>query len=306
MVETKNNIAIEINDLSKNYHGMNKMALSSLNLKVKKGEIFGYLGPNGAGKSTTIRLLMNFIQPSSGRATILGLDVVKDSVAVKRKIGYLSGESAMYPKMTAKQYLSYMRDLHPVGDMKYTKELVKRLNVEMDKKIGELSRGNQQKVAIVQALMHKPEVIILDEPSSGLDPLMQEEFYKLLEEAKSRGACIFMSSHILGEVQRVCDRIGIIREGKLVAEQNLLNLASSGITIFDVTFKDRVDQKALKNIKGVQKVETNGSSATVHIQGDLSPLLAYLSKQNVSRLETKTMDLEELFLHYYQKGGGSK
>jgi ABC-type multidrug transport system ATPase subunit/ABC-type transport system involved in multi-copper enzyme maturation permease subunit len=194
---------------------------------------------------------MNYIQPSSGSANIFGKDIVRDSVEIKRSVGYLAGDFAVYPKMTGRQYIKYLCELQaPVKG--YDRELSRLLNAELDKKLGELSRGNRQKIGIIQAFMHQPQVIILDEPTSGLDPLMQEVFYKLVNDAKKRGASIFISSHIMSEVQKICDRAGIIRGGKLVSEENMSQLAKKAAQTFDITFADKVPVSELKKIKGIR------------------------------------------------------
>lgn len=296
--------AIDIQKLSKRYHGSKTYALKDLTLQVQPGEVYGFLGPNGAGKSTTIRTLMNFIQPTSGSATVLGKDIVKDSVAVKQSIGYLPSDTALYPKMTGEQFLDYMEELQPAASTAYRKELLKRFKAEPRKKLGELSRGNRQKISIVQAFMHKPQVLILDEPTSGLDPLMQEAFYELVLETKQRGASIFTSSHILSEVQRICDRIGIIREGELISERSIAEMASEAAQTFDVTFAGKAPIGKLKTIKGVRIAHQDGPMVTIHLHGELQPLLAELSKHKVTRLEARQLDLEEMFLRFYEQEGG--
>ena len=294
-------VAIDCKELTKRYRGTDVNALSDLTIQVKAGEIYGFLGPNGAGKSTTIHTLLNFIQPTSGQATILGMDIVKDSVAIKRSVGYLSGDLAMYPKMTGTQFLEYMGDLQPAASKAYQTELIKRFQADMDKPLGNLSRGNRQKVGIVQAFMHKPSVLILDEPTTGLDPLMQEEFYKLLNESKERGAAIFSSSHILGEVQKMCDRVGIIREGKLVAERSIADLAHEAAQTFDIVFKDNPPLSKLKAIKGVEHINVHGNTVTLHFHGELRPLFAELAAHDILKIDTQNLDLEEIFLRFYKK-----
>lgn len=275
-------------------------AVKNISLSVSQGEVYGFLGPNGAGKSTTIRMMMNYLHPTSGQATILGLDVVKDSVAIKRSIGYLSSDMAMYPKMTGWQFLDYMAELQGGVSKKYQRELAKRLQADGSKKLGSMSRGNRQKFAIIQAFMHQPDVLILDEPSSGLDPLMQETFYEFLAESKARGAAVFMSSHIMSEVQKVCDRVGIIREGKLIAERNISEMAQEAAHTIEVTFQGKPPVAAIKKLKGVQVLSADEHDITIHIHGDLPPLLALLSKYPVVQLDARQLDLEELFKHFYK------
>jgi ABC-2 type transport system ATP-binding protein len=291
--------AIDCQGLSKRYHGVQVDALHDLNLQVKAGEIYGFLGPNGAGKSTTIRTLLNFIQPSGGAASILGLDIVRDSVKIKREIGYLSTDMAMYTKMTGHQFLDYMGELQPGTDQAYRKELTGRLKPDLDKKLGDLSRGNKQKVGIIQAFMHKPKVLIMDEPSSGLDPLMQETFYDLINEARDRGAAIFFSSHIFSEVQKICDRVGIIREGKLVVERDIKEMIKDAAHTFDITFADKPPLTGLKKLKDVTVADHDGDSVRIHVRGSLSQFLRELSTYDVVRLDAHQLDLEEMFMRYY-------
>lgn len=299
-------VAIVCKGLSKRYRGSDVFALNNLDLEVRAGEVYGFLGPNGAGKSTTIRTLLNFIQPTRGQATILGKDIVRDSVEIKRSIGYMSGELSMYRKMTGNQFLDYMEELLPAASKAYRQELAKRFKADLTKPLGDLSRGNRQKIGIVQAFMHQPAVVILDEPTSGLDPLMQEEFYELLVETKQRGAAVFSSSHILGEVQKMCDRVGIIREGKLIAERVVADMASEAAQTFDIVFKDEPPLSALKKIKGVQLTSHHGRAITLHIHGELAPLFAELAKHDVTNLDTSHLDLEEVFLRFYKQKGGWK
>ncbi len=291
--------AIQTTQLGKRYGKGPAWALKDLSITVMPGEIYGFLGPNGAGKSTTIRTLMNFIQPTSGSATILGHNIVTDSVALKRSVGYLSSDMAMYPKMTGEQYLRYMAELQGGVDSRYVRELTKRLKADAGKRLGSLSRGNRQKFAIIQAFMHQPSILILDEPSSGLDPLMQETFYGLLDEARQRGAAVFMSSHFLSEVQKVCDRVGIIRDGRLIAERNIAELMREAAHTFDATFAGKPPLAELKRLSGVKIAAHDDHHVTVHLHGELPPVLAVLAKHGVVQLEARQLDLEELFMRFY-------
>lgn len=294
--------AIQITKLSKRYGRSEKYALRDLSLQVQPGEVYGFLGPNGAGKSTAIRLLMNFIQPSAGSASILGLDVVEDSVEIKKSIGYLSSDAGMYRKMTGRQFLDYMSELQPAVSTKYRNDLVKRLKADPSKKLGELSRGNRQKIGIIQAFMHQPQILVLDEPTSGLDPLMQEVFYELVKEARQRGASVFASSHILSEVQKMCDRVGIIREGKLVGEREIAEMAQEAAQTFDISFAAKPPLANLKKLPGVRKIAQEGNSISLHFHGKLGPLLTELAKYDVTAIDTRQLDLEEVFLAFYQEG----
>lgn len=292
--------AIETRGLSKRYGRVPKLSLDSLSIQVMPGEVYGFLGPNGAGKSTAIRLLMNFIQPTSGSASILGKDIVNESVAIKSSVGYLSGDNAVYPKMTGKEYLAYLGALQGALDHTYVTSLVRRFRADLNKPMVQLSRGNRQKIGIIQAFMHAPKVCILDEPTSGLDPLMQEEFYELVRETKARGAAIFMSSHVMAEVQKVCDRVGIVREGKLIAERSMVELSRDAAQTFDITFVSRVPLAGLAKIKGVTVMAATDSKVTIRMTGKLSPLFAFLAGKEVVAIDARSLDLEEVFIQFYR------
>lgn len=295
------NTAIETTKLSKRYPGVAVYALKDLTLRVMPGEVYGFLGANGAGKSTTIRTLLNFLQPTNGTARILGLDSVKDSVSVKRHVGYLAGEIALYEKMTGAGFLEYMSDLQPPKTRNYQKELAHRFQAQLNKRMGELSKGNRQKIGLIQAFMHQPEVLILDEPTSGLDPLMQEEFFKLIAESKARDAAVFVSSHNFTEVERMCDRIGFIKEGKLVAERTLSDLAIKAAHTFTLTFADKAPLEQLKRLPRAQVTAHDNHHLTVSLEGELTPLFRLLSQRRVTRLEQQEVNLEEEFLRFYEK-----
>ncbi len=290
---------IVVDRLSKQYSGTDKFALKNLNLKVNAGEVYGFLGPNGAGKSTTIRILLNFLQPSSGTATILGKDVKHDSVAIRRSVGYLSGDFAAYPKMNGLQYLTYVDDLQGGGHLQYARKLAKEFQADLKKKLGDLSRGNRQKIGLIQAVMHQPQVLILDEPTSGLDPLMQAKFYRLMQEAKQRGNTVFASSHILSEVQKMCDRVGVIREGKLIAERVIADLVKEAAQTFDITFELAAPLSELKKVSGLKIQTSNNQNVTIHFHGRLRDLFSVLAKFDVAKIDARNLDLEELFMHYY-------
>jgi len=299
-VEVKKTPAINCQRLSKRYGQTPRYALKDLDLQVHNGEVYGFLGPNGAGKSTAIRTLLNFLQPSSGSATILGLDSVRQSVEIKRSVGYLAGEIALYPRMTGSQFLNYMQALQPLQHPDYAAQLIKQFNADLNKPIETLSKGNRQKLGIIQAFMHEPTVLILDEPTSGLDPLMQAAFYQLVEAAKRRGAAVFLSSHDLAEVRKMCDRIGFIRDGELIAEQTIADLQQSAAHRFDITFQGPAPLAVLKLLPGSEVISLNSRTVSVRIQGNLSPLFGILSKTPITALEQHEINLEEEFLHYYR------
>jgi ABC-2 type transport system ATP-binding protein len=293
--------SIIIEKLSKHYPGAAAYALKDLSLKIMPGEIYGFLGPNGAGKTTTIRLLMNFIQPTKGRASILGNDIVNGSVAIKKSVGYLSGDPALYPKMTGRQFLSYMKALQPPKHPNYINELARRFSVDLNLRVGNLSKGNFQKVGIVQAFMHEPDVLILDEPTGGLDPLMQEKFYELVKETKDRGACLFVSSHNLTEVQKMCDRVGFIRRGKLIAEQTLADLTKEATQTFDIGFVEAIPMTELKHLSKAKITKNSEHHITIHVHGELSDLFAVLARHKVNSITQREANLEEDFLRFYRE-----
>ncbi len=294
--------AIKIAGLSKRYGNSPTLALDKLSLDVKSGEVYGFLGPNGAGKSTTIRTLLNFIQPTAGNAQILGLDVVRDSVQVKKTVGYLAGDVALYERMTGRELINYLATLQSPKHAGYASELAKRFQANTRVKIHSLSKGNKQKIGIIQAFMHEPDVLILDEPTSGLDPLMQEEFFKLIRECKERGACVFFSSHNLAEVQRVCDRVAFIREGKLIVEQVVAEVAATAARTFEVTFLDEPAKTELRAIPGAKIEMPTPTQATIHMSGDLAPMFRVLARHKVAAINQRELNLEDEFLHFYSEG----
>lgn len=293
---------ISLKGLSKRYSGSENYAIKDVSLKVMPGEVYGFLGANGAGKSTTIRCLLNFIQPTHGSATIMGMNIVEDSVKVKHRVGYLSGDLALYRKMTGKQFFAYMADLHPVEHKGYLKKLTTMFQAELNKPLEALSKGNRQKIGVIQAFMSEPDVLILDEPTSGLDPLMQEQFFSLVKELRSLGRSVFVSSHNFAEVQRMCDRIGFIRAGKLVSEQRLDDLANKAANTFILTFRDKTPLAELHAIPHAKVIPHNDKHATVAITGDLTPLFSLLAKYPVIQFEQEEVNLEEQFLRFYGKG----
>ncbi len=291
---------IRIDKLSKRYDGAQNFALKDLTLSVKKGEVFGFLGPNGAGKSTTIRMLLNVIQPTSGSAQIDGKDVVADNVKVKERIGYLSGDFRAYEKMTCAQFFNYMRSLQPAKRKTYVDELCRTFKVAQNKRIGDLSKGNKQKVGIVQAFMHQPDILILDEPTDGLDPLMQQSFYDLVKATKKNGVTFFISSHNLAEVRKICDRVAIIKDGKLVSQSRISDLTAEAAHTFILTFKDKSPSADLNKIKGVKALLIDENTLRVHVHGGLGPFLRKIAKFDISRLSTQELSLEDEFMRFYK------
>lgn len=294
------NLAIAAYNLSKRYAGTKKYAVRGLDFDIQTSEIYGFLGPNGAGKTTTIRMLMNFIQPTLGEAKILDLDSVNNSVEIKYKVGYLSGEITFYPKMTGRQFLQYMSELQPPKNANYLRQLIRLFEFNSSQKIGELSKGNRQKLGIIQAFMHQPEILILDEPTGGLDPLMQEAFFELVRQTKSRGATLFISSHNLGEVQKICDRVGFIRQGRLIAEQAIGDFAKQSTQIYDISFAIEAPVAQLKRIPKIHIIVHTPRYVTVKIKGDLTPLFNVLATYKVNSLDRRESNLEEEFLSFYK------
>ena len=292
--------SIVANKLTKYYDHEKVAALDNLSFEIKPGEVYGYLGANGAGKSTTIRLLLNFIQPSAGSATIGGLDIVKDSVQVKKQVGYLAGDVALYPKTTGRELLNYLAALQGGVDNEYRRKLEKRFEAETQKPITALSKGNRQKIGILQALMHQPDVLILDEPTSGLDPLMQEAFYDSIREARDRGAAVLMSSHNLAEAQGLCDRIGIIKHGKLIREQSLGDDTELGKPVFRIVLADPKALSQVKKAPHLKFLSQEGSNiALVQSDGTLASALKSLSQFELRDLTTQQLSLEDEFIEFY-------
>ena len=288
--------AIQTNNLTK-YYGKSR-GIVDLNLTVNKGEFFGFIGPNGAGKSTTIRTLLGLIKCSGGSATVLGFDIEKDKEEILGRVGYLPSETTFYEGMRVRDVLKLSADLRGKDCNEEAKLLCERLQLDTSKKVEELSFGNKKKVAIVCALQHNPELLILDEPTSGLDPLMQREFYEILQERNAEGTTIFLSSHILAEVQRNCSRAGIIREGKLVACGSVESLSQTNAK--RVQLQGNVSVEELEGVRDLRQTE-NGM--TFLYGGDINQLLQVLAKQQVQDLSISEPDLEEIFMHYYTEGG---
>lgn len=288
--------AIKTTNLTK-YYGKSR-GIEDLNLTVNKGEFFGFIGPNGAGKSTTIRTLLGLIKSSSGSASVLGLDIEKDKEKILERIGYLPSETTFYAGMRVRDVLKLSADLRGKDCSEEAKILCERLQLDTSKKVDELSFGNKKKVAIVCALQHKPELLILDEPTGGLDPLMQREFFQILQERNEAGTTIFLSSHILAEVQRNCSRAGIIREGKLIACGSVEALSRTNAKRVHV--QGDVNIGELQEVRDLRQTE-NGM--TFLYGGDINELLQVFAKQNIQDISISEPDLEEIFMHYYKDGG---
>ncbi|MFQ5947769.1 MAG: ABC transporter ATP-binding protein [Acidimicrobiia bacterium] len=275
----------------------------NLDLSVRTGEIFGYLGPNGAGKTTTIRLLLDLIRPTAGQATVLGMDSTRHSVEINRRVGYLPGELELYEHLTGRALLNYFGELRGIIDWDHARALADRFEVDLDRRIGDLSTGNKQKIGLVQAFMHRPALLLLDEPTSGLDPLMRLEFYRLIDEMRAAGHTVFLSSHVLPEVERVADRVGIIREGRLLVVEEVETLKARAFRPIEIHFGHPAPAPGtLEGVDGVREARFDGSVAHLTVEGSVDSLVKAIAHYEVLRIESHEADLEEIFLDLYRGG----
>jgi ABC-2 type transport system ATP-binding protein len=290
--------AIETAGLTKDYG--NGRGIFDLDLRVAAGEVFGFLGPNGAGKTTTIRLLMGLIHATRGSARIFGLDCDRDAVAVKRKVGYCPGELPQFGGWRGSEIVAYVAGLR--GDVKDSTitALATRLDLDLGRKYREYSHGNKQKLALVLAFMHQPTLVILDEPTTGLDPLHQQEFYAIVRDARAAGATIFISSHVLSEVEHVCDRVGIVREGHLATVSALEDLVGMRAFRVEIDFADEVPVDRLKRVEGLDQLVITDHRATALLRGTFEPLMAAVAGTRVVGFTSREPSLEEIFLTYYR------
>ena len=285
---------VEINSLTKDYG--NNRGVFNLSFRIERGEAFGFLGPNGAGKTTTIRHLMGFLNPDKGSCTISGMDCRKEAAKIQKFVGYIPGENTLMDEMTGMGFLRFMGEMRKEKDIKKANELMKTFELDPSGRIKKMSKGMKQKLGIVCAFMNDPEVLILDEPSSGLDPLMQNKFVELINEQKKMGKTILMSSHSFEEVERTCDRIGIIKNGILVAVESVANLKRSRRRTYLVTFQSVEEAAAFaKETEGKQQANT----VRAVVQGEIKPFLNTVVKYNVTGFDTVTQSLENVFMHYY-------
>ncbi len=288
---------IATSGLSKDY-GSGR-GLFGLDLEVRQGEVFGFLGPNGAGKSTTMRLLLNLIRPTSGSAQILGLDIGRDSLAIRRRLGFLPGDLALYPKLTGRVMLDYFAQLRGGVDRRVRDSLVDRLGADLDRPVRELSTGNRQKLGLVQAFMHEPELLILDEPIAGLDPLVQKSFHALLGEVSAQGRTVFLSSHTLSEVERVTHRLAILRQGRLVIVDSLENMRKVAVQRLEIEFDDPVGVEEFRGLPGVTEVRADGRTITIAFEGAADAVVKAAAVHRVRAIRPREGDLEDIFLRYY-------
>ncbi len=296
--------AIRTRGLSKDYgagHG-----LFDLELEVQRGEIFGFLGPNGAGKSTTMRLLLGAIGPTAGSATLMGLDSSRDGLEIRRRVGYLPGDFSLYRGLSGAAVLDYLADLRGGVDHRVRDELGERFDAQLDRPIRQLSTGNRQKIGLVQAFMHEPELLILDEPIAGLDPLVQQSFHSLLGEVAAQGRTVFLSSHTLSEVERVADRVAILREGRLVVVDTLENLHAVAVRRLEIEFSaDPPSVDAIRALPNVREATLEGSHLVVAFEGSADALVKAIARHEVLSIRSDDDELEDVFLRYYRKGTGA-
>ena len=298
---------IETSGLTKTY-GKDR-GIKNVDLIVNEGEVFGFLGPNGAGKTTTVRTLLGFMKPTDGRAEVLGMDIEKDSVAIRSVVGNLPGEFTLEDRMTGDQLLKFFARLRGVKNLDYAYEIAGRIGADMNRPMRRLSRGNKQKIGLVQAMFHKPPLLILDEPTGGLDPLVQEEFLKIIGEVKEEGRTVFFSSHTLGEVEKVCDRVGIIRAGELTAVETTDDLINKSFRHVNLTFADELDNEEVRrfeNLEGVKEFRQEGTELTFDLHGNLDTLIKLSARHELVDMMYERPSLEEIFLAYYSNGSESR
>jgi ABC-2 type transport system ATP-binding protein len=293
--------AIHTEALTKRYG--NTLALDGLELTVGEGEVYGYLGPNGAGKTTTIRLLLGLHRPTGGRAELFGLDAWSDPLRVHKRLAYVAGEPFLWPSLTGAETLEFMARLHGGNDVTYREQLVERFQLNVNKKVRALSKGNRQKVQLIAALSTRADLLLLDEPTSGLDPLMEMAFRQCVQEAKGRGQTVFLSSHILSEVEALCDRVGILRKGALVDQGTLAELRHLGAQTVEVTFEGPAPE--LAPIPGVHVAAAGPNTLRFEVTGSIRPLIAALARYPVQTLTSREPSLEEIFMHHYSDSDGN-
>ena len=291
-------MVIRTEELTK-FYGTSR-GIQNIDLSVCSGEVFGFLGPNGAGKTTTIRILLDFVRATSGRALIFGMDAHTYSTRIRSRIGYAPGEYGMYGDMTVLEYLHFLGSLRGDKDQPLRRRLVELLDLDTSRRIKSLSHGTKQKLALVQAFMHDPELVILDEPTSGLDPLVQQRFYELILDSKGRGRTIFLSSHILSEVERVCDRVAILKQGRLIALHGISDLKRLRLKTLVVTFEHDLDE-AIFQLEGVRRIEKDARTVRLWVDANINGILQVLSQYPIDRISCGEASLEDVFLEYYSR-----
>ena len=293
-------VVIQADNLTK-YYGSTR-GIESLSLQVEAGEIFGFLGPNGAGKTTTIRVALDFIRPTTGSIQVLGLDPRRDVQEIHRRVGYLPSELALYDGLTGGEFLRYFASLRGGVDWRFVDEMVERLGAGLSQPMRALSTGNKHKIGLIEAFMHRPELLILDEPTSGLDPLVRQEFQQLVSEARDRGQTVFLSSHVLPEVERVCDRVGIVRDGTLVAVEHVAALKARALRRLEIHFAKPVPAEAFAGLPGVRDVTVEDSAVRCEVTGTVDAVIKAAAQFEVVNVVSQEPSLEDVFLAYYEGG----
>lgn len=294
--------AIQVQGLTRLYR--NGRGVRDVNLDIRQGEVFGFLGPNGAGKTTLIRTMLGFMHPQAGKVQMLGIDAVGQSRKVRARVGYLPSDPALYDFLTGQQNIDFALSVRGVKDRSRVKSLADRLDIDLKRRLKTLSRGNKQKVAIVATLAHDPDLLILDEPTSGLDPLVQEIFNQVIREEQSRGKTVFMSSHVLSEVETLCDRVGVIRDGKIVTVDQVDNLKKQRVKYVTAEFRDAAPD--LAKVTGVKDLQIEGKKARFTFSGGIDPLIGELARRSLVDLTVADPPLEEIFRAFYEGGGGGR
>jgi ABC-2 type transport system ATP-binding protein len=290
---------IQTHDLTKGY-GPDR-GIMNVTLTVNAGEIFGFLGPNGAGKTTAIRVLLDLIRPTSGRAEVFGLETVEHSVEIRQRTGYLPGEMSLYENMTGLELLQYFAALRQGVDWSLVDQMATRLSCDLTRRIGALSQGNKRKVGLIQAFMHRPELLILDEPTAGLDPLIQHEFLGLISEASQNGQTVFLSSHNLPEVERICHRVGMIRGGRLIAVEEIDTLKQHAVRKLEIRFAGPVPQELFQDLPGTHDLTIDGAILRCTLSGPVDPIVKAASQYEVVDLISEQPNLEEIFMALYSE-----
>ena len=301
MVKVMNAPIVQAEQLTKHYRG--ERGVHELTFDVGQGEVFGYLGPNGAGKTTTIRLLVDLIRPSSGRMRVFGLDPRRNGIEVRRRVGYLPGDMRLYERLTGREQLRYFASLRGMDGLGDGELLADRLDLDLDRRIQALSRGNRQKIGLVQAFMHRPDLLVLDEPTSGLDPLVQQEFYDLVAETTADGRTVFLSSHVLPEVQRIADRVAVLREGRLELLESVEAIRARAFTRFEVSFAEPPPPGAFEGLPAIRELERRNATVVFALEGTADPLVKAIARFEVIAIDVHEADLEDLVLALYRGDG---
>jgi ABC-2 type transport system ATP-binding protein len=301
MVKVMNAPIVQAEQLTKHYRG--ERGVHELTFDVGQGEVFGYLGPNGAGKTTTIRLLIDLIRPSSGRMRVFGLDPRRSGIEVRRRVGYLPGDMRLYERLTGREQLRYFASLRGMDGLGDGEILADRFDLDLDRRIQALSRGNRQKIGLVQAFMHRPDLLVLDEPTSGLDPLVQQEFYDLVAETTADGRTVFLSSHVLPEVQRIADRVAVLREGRLELLETVEAIRARAFTRFEVSFAEPPPPGAFEGLPAIHELERRNATVVFALEGAADPLVKAIARFEVIAVDVHEADLEDLVLALYRGDG---